>query len=457
MNYHPKLKPAVATLLAALLSLPGGGWAQSSIRPSGSSTSRTGTGATSRAGATAARPAGGTVNGAAGGERQYKSNTLLGDATISIDPETRSLVIVTDENTEKELMAVIKNLDRPKPQVLIKVVFVEVTYNNSADIGVEGSYTFNVGKQASGATTGSNVATTVTNGTVANGTSTTTTTNTTDTSAAAVAASGVSSLFGLSNATQGTFVRVLTDDWAATLHALQTKGKVEVLSRPSIMARNNQEAVIVVGSEVPFVTNSQTTELGGTINTVQYDNVGIILRVTPFITAEGTVEMIVAPEISALTDQTVAISNNASAPVISKRSAETVVVTPNAQTIVIGGMMQTQRISSIQKIPLLGDIPYAGALFRRTQKSDVKSELMVFLTPYIVGTENGLEQLTQNEINKSSLMTKAFPSSETGLPEPDPLPGMDPMDAKEIRPATAVEQTTTTTTRTSVIKPRKRP
>ncbi len=439
-------------LIAAILLLPGDVGAQSSIRPSGSTTSRTSTGSTARTGSTAARPGGAT--GVTGGARQYKSNTLLGDATISIDPETRSLVIVTDEDTEKELLSVIKNLDRPKPQVLIKVVFVEVTYNNSDDIGVEGSYTFNVGKAASGATTGSTVGTTTTNGTIANGTTSTVTTNTTDTSAAAVAASGVSSLFGLSTATQGTFVRVLTDDWAATLHALQTKGKVEVLSRPSIMARNNQEAVIVVGSEVPFVTNSQTTELGGTINTVQYDNVGIILRVTPFITAEGTVEMIVAPEISALTDQTVAISNNASAPVISKRSAETVVVTPNAQTIVIGGMMQTQRISTIQKIPLLGDIPYAGALFRRTQKNDVKSELMVFLTPYIVGTDNSLDRLTRTEINKASMMTKAFPASETDLPEPDPLPNAEQQDNKEIRPATPVEKTTTTTT---TVKTRRKP
>lgn len=443
--------------LAALTLLPTAGFAQANLRPGGGAGSRPGAGTgANRAGTAAARPAGGGA-GSTGGARQYKSNTLLGDATIEIDPETRSLVIVTDENTNKELGSVIKNLDRPKPQVLIKVVFVEVTYNNSSDIGAEGSYTFNVGRPAAGATTGSTTATTIQNGTTASGTTTTTTTNTTDTSAAAVAASGISSLFGLSNATQGTFVRVLTDDWAATLHLLQTKGKVEVLSRPSIMARNNQEAVIVVGSEVPFVTNSQTTELGGTINTVQYDNVGIILRVTPFITGEGTVEMIVAPEISALTDQTVAISNNASAPVISKRSAETVVVTPNAQTIVIGGMMQTQRISSVQKIPLLGDIPYAGALFRRTQKNDVKSELMVFLTPYIVGTDHGLERLTQGEINRAPMMTGAFPASETGLPEPDPLPGLQEPDPKEIRAALPVEQTSAPARRTMAVKPLRRP
>ena len=175
---------------------------------------------------------------------------------------------------------------------------------------------------------------------------------------------------------------MLTDDWSATLRALSTRGKVEVLSRPSIMARNNQEAVIVVGSEVPFITNSRTDALGNLTNTITYDNVGIILRVTPFITSEGTVEMIVAPEISSLTAQTVPISSTVSAPVIAKRSAETVVVTPNGQTVVIGGLMETQRIENIRKIPLLGDIPGLGAAFRRTIKSDVKKELMIFLTPH---------------------------------------------------------------------------
>ena len=146
-----------------------------------------------------------------------------------------------------------------------------------------------------------------------------------------------------------------------------------MLSRPSIMARNNQEAVIVVGSEVPFITNSRITDDGQTINTIQYDNVGIILRVTPFITSDGTVEMIVAPEISTLTDQTVPISNNASAPVIAKRSAETVVVTPHGQTVVIGGLMETQRTETVQKIPILGDIPFLGIPFRRTIKARSKT------------------------------------------------------------------------------------
>ncbi len=374
------------------------------------------------------------------GARQYHSNTELGDATIQVDPETRSLVIVTDEETHAELMKVIRTIDQPKPQVLIKVVFVEVTYNKGSDIGVEANYTFKNGTPT-GAVTGSSTKTTTT-GTTANGT---VTSKVTDLAQAAVAANGVtgSNLFGgVPNPADGTFVRVLADDWSATLRALATKGKVEVLSRPSIMARNNQEAVIVVGQEVPFITNSRTDALGNLTNTITYDNVGVILRVTPFITSEGTVELIVAPEISSLTDQTVPISSTASAPVISKRSAETVVVTPNAKTVVIGGLMQTQKTESIRKIPFLGDLPgVMGFPFRRTIKSDVKSELMIFLTPYIVNNAGDGQRVTANEISKTELLEKSYTREDFDryLDTPSLYPERDGLPTRK---ATAVKTTT---------------
>jgi general secretion pathway protein D len=389
-----------------------------SIRPGGNSRGTTGGSSGSRAGS-GGFTGGGNRTGGTGsnGQHQYRSNTELGDATIQIDPETRSIIVVTDEETHAELEKVITDLDRPKPQVMIKVVFLEVSYNKDLDLGVEANYTFNNG-YPTGAITGTSTNQTTynkTTGTAASGSTTVnnTTTKNTDLSAAAVLANGVTgaNMFGLANSTNP-YVRIIADDWTATIHALSRRGKVEVLSRPSIMARNNQEAVIVVGSEVPFITSSRIDNNNNTINTIQYDNVGIILRVTPFITSKNSVEMIVAPEISALTDQTVPISNTASAPVISKRSAETVVVTPNARTVVIGGLMETQHISSVQKVPLLGDIPYVGFAFRRTIKSDVKRELMIFLTPYIVENPAALESLSHYEVNNTELVDKAFNKTE---------------------------------------------
>ena len=428
------------TLLALLLAIPAHG-----------QTTRPGSAARGSTGTNANRGTGGVGGGTSsrsttGGARQYRSNTELGDAIIQIDPETRSLVIVTDDETHEELMKVVRTIDQPKPQVLIKVVFVEVTYNKGSDIGIEANYTFNNGS-ATGAKTGNSTIGTNSTSTTNGVTTTKSSSLVTDLAQAAVLANGVtgSNTFGgaLANPTDGTFARILNDDWSATIRALSTKGKVEVLSRPSIMARNNQEAVIVVGQEVPFVTNSRTDNNGNIINTITYDNVGVILRVTPFITSEGSVEMIVAPEISSLTDQSVPISSNASAPVIAKRSAETVVVTPNGKTVVIGGLMQTQKIESVRKIPLLGDIPgVIGMPFRRTVKNDVKSELMIFLTPTIVSRSSEIDSVTAAEIAKTELVNKTYTQKDfdkyLDLPALVPEPKAAPTQAP-VRRATAVK------------------
>lgn len=321
--------------------------------------------------------------------RTYRSYTELGDALIQVDPETRTLVIITDEDTNVEIEQIIRSIDRPKPQVLIRVLFLEVTYNDSLDVGLEGDLV--------------------------------------------VTSDGDIGPFDAAFAfsqLDGGFVRLIGSNWEATFKALARRGKLEVLSRPSILARNNQEAVIVVGEEVPFITNSRITDLGQTINTIQYDDIGIILRVTPFITSDGMVEMIVNPEISTLTDRTVPISENVNAPIIAKRSAETVVVTPDATTVVIGGLMETQRTESVTRIPLLGDIPVLGFPFRRTVRDEVKKELLIFLTPYIVAGDDRLRELTLDETRRTRLMPQAFAPEEferfadTLILEP-PVPELD--------------------------------
>ena len=313
--------------------------------------------------------------------RQYRSNTMLGDAIIQTDPETRSLVIITDAATHEEMIKIIGTLDRPKPQVLIDVLFLEVTHRKATDIGVEGSYNY------------------VTDG----GTGT------------------AGTRFGMSDLLTGGFwgMTGVDNDWNVTLRLLAERGKLEVLSRPSILARNNQEAVIVVGKEIPLITNSRITDLGATINTVQYAEIGIILRVTPFITSEGMVEMIVAPEISTLTDETIPISvdnqgNTVGSPVIAKRSAETVVVTANGQTVVIGGLMETLKTEVKKKVPVLGDIPLLGLAFRRTTRDEQKKELMIFLTPHIVNTPEELGHLSRSRADTLEMGPRAFPKATSG-------------------------------------------
>src|SRR5438477_3658666 len=187
-------------------------------------------------------------------------------------------------------------------------------------------------------------------------------------------------------------------------------GNAKVLTLPSILARNNQPATITVGQSVPLITAVRFDTFGNAINSVTYQSVGIILRVTPFITAEGLVEMILSPETSELVQdrtQWVPISSGpggtVSAPLINSRSADTVVVTPDGQTIIIGGLMQDIKAASESKIPLLGDIPFLGNLFKRNIKSDSKTELLIFLTPHIIAAPSQLAALTAKEQEKGNV------------------------------------------------------
>jgi len=116
----------------------------------------------------------------------------------------------------------------------------------------------------------------------------------------------------------------------------------------------------------------------------------------------------VSPEISSISSQTVQISAAVSSPVIDKRAAETVVVTPDATTVVIGGLMQKGQTSSIDKIPILGDIPFFGQAFRHTVKSDTKNELLIFLTPYIVESTEKIKEVTLDEANRADMARETF-------------------------------------------------
>lgn len=328
--------------------------------------------------------------------RQYSNNTLIGEALIEIDPETRSIIVITDEETNLNIGSIIRHLDQPKPQVLIKVAFVEITHNNDLDVGVEASYQKTIGS----------------------------TTNI------------FSSVFGLAGQGQGSMYQGFYDDLAVSFKALAEDGKLEILSRPSILARNNQEAIITVGKEVPFIRNSRFDNNGNQINTVEYEDIGIILRVTPFITDNGLVEMIVAPEISTTTDETVPISAGVDAPVFAKRSAETVVVTPNGKTVVIGGLMEKNKVESVRKVPILGDIPLLGMAFRRTIKKDEKTELLIFLTPFIVNHPDELVEMTARERAKATMQNEAYTTEEMDeFLDIEPEPAFDDSYGREIVPS----------------------
>jgi general secretion pathway protein D len=356
------------------------------------------------------RGVGGSSLGGSAGSRQYNPSGTIGEALISADPETRRIIVITDEETSQYVSQVITNLDRPKPQVLIKVVFMEVSYRNTLDVGVEGGAKHNAdGAQGAGASSfglsGLNSAAT---GQVLN--------------------SLGMPVQSLAPTPPGAgLYQILGTDFQATLRAIAQAGKTEILSRPSILTRNSQQATISLGQEVPLVTNTRFDTLGNQINTVSYQSVGIILRVTPFISDDDKVEMIVSPETSELADrsQWVPVANGVTAPVINSRVADTVVVVPNGQTAVIGGLMSKSKVSSDSKIPILGDIPLLGTLFKRKLKDDAKTELIIFLTPTIVRDSTQLAQATDSERDKTKAQNKTFTEEELntfleGLPYKGP-------------------------------------
>jgi len=295
--------------------------------------------------------------------------TTVGQATIQYDAETGSLIVITDEDTNMQIDKVVKELDKPVPQVLIKVLFLEVTHTNGYDIGAEATYQH----------------------TKSNGDQRT-----------------IQSIFGLASETRGGFYKILDEDLDVVVRAIADTSKLEVLSRPSVLARNNQQATITVGQEVPFIRNSRITDNGDTINTIEYEDIGIILNVTPHITEDRLVEMTVVPEISTLTGETVPISNTVNARVIAKRSASTQVVVDDGRTVVIGGMMEDNATETVTKIPVLGDIPIVGAAFRRKIKDKSKTELLIFLTPHVVENSRELRDISLSEKGKSELSPQAF-------------------------------------------------
>jgi general secretion pathway protein D len=342
--------------------------------------------------------------------RQYPNNTTIGDAYFSIDPETHRVVYITDEATAKYIAQVLTNLDRPKPQVLIKVVFLEVTLNDASDIGIEGSFNKSIGSSP-----GSGL---VTNFAVVSNTIVPTSI-TPGPSLPFLSTSNIFGLPGANSAFSGAngLYQILGTDYAVTLHAIAQAGKAKVLSRPSILARNNQPATITVGQEVPLINGTTYDSLGNSHNSYTYTSVGVILKVTPFITEDGLVEMMVSPQISEI-DPTLSIPVSQSAngtainaPVIDIRSADTVAVTPDGVTVVIGGMMQTSKSKTETKIPLLGDIPLLGNLFKRTQLSDSRTELVIFLTPHIVQAPKELAALSAKERERSDA-TKGLTEEE---------------------------------------------
>jgi general secretion pathway protein D len=305
---------------------------------------------------------------------------LSGQVSVIADQNTNSLIVVgTPENADL-IRGILGQLDRIPEQVMIETIIVEATLDSSNKLGVEWNLSNNkpFGNPNANDSTATN--------------------------------------FGLQNANpalQGFRYTLTGGNLTAFINALQTDQKFKVLSTPRIFTSNNAEAQINISQRVPYVLSSREDVNGNLTFTYAFEDVGIVLTVTPRITANGYVTMEINQTANDLQGFT-----SFNAPIINQRQADTTVSVKDGETIVLGGIIRSTVTSTTRKVPLLGDIPILGKLFQSTDKQNVQTELMVFLTPRVVRDDGEARKLRDEHMKDLSKESQ----KNVGKIIPPPLP-----------------------------------
>lgn len=294
-----------------------------------------------------------------------------GGGMIQADAATNSLIITAPSNIYNNMRAVIDMLDVRRAQVFVEALIAEVTADKAAEFGVQWQA---VGSNGAGVQGGG--------GTNFGGTGTN--------------IIGVGSSIAASNPVIGTGlnVGVVRDSNLGVLaRAMQTDANANILSTPNLMMLDNEEAKIIIGQNVPFITGSQngTAANPNPFQTIERKDVGLTLKIKPQISEGGTVKMLIFQEVSSVQD----LSNPAGV-ITNKRSLDTTVLVDDGQILVLGGLIQDQVSKGEFKVPLLGDIPLLGWLFRYETRKSAKTNLMVFIRPTILRTAVASQGLTQD-------------------------------------------------------------
>jgi general secretion pathway protein D len=299
-----------------------------------------------------------------------------GGGMIQADAATNSLIITAPSNIYNNMRAVIDMLDVRRAQVFVEALIAEVTADKAAEFGVQWQGATNDG---SGNMTGGG-----TNfGSSGSGTN-----------IISVAAGMLSDPPALNVAT-GLNVGVVRGGSLGVLaRALQTDSNANILSTPNLTMLDNEEAKIVIGKNVPFITGSQqgTTGNPNPFQTIERKDVGLILKIKPQISEGGTVKMLIYQEVSSVDDK----ATNTAGLITFKRTLDTTVLVDDGQTLVLGGLIEDKISFGESKVPLLGDIPLIGWLFRYETRSSGKINLMIFIRPTIIRTANASQGLTQD-------------------------------------------------------------
>ena len=293
---------------------------------------------------------------------------------IQADPATNSLVISAPEPLYRQIRAVIDQLDGRRAQVYVESMIVEMDATKAAELGFQWQGLLGKSGDRLGLVAGTNF------GTSANNILNVTAAGASGNIAGLAGAANNGLNLGLLNLTNGIYTL------GALARFLETVQGTNILSTPNLVALDNEEAKIVVGQNVPFVTGSftNTGSAGATVNpfqTVERKDVGLTLKIKPQIGEGGVVRMSVFQENSSVVGSSV---TNANGPTTNKNSLETTVVVDDGQIMVLGGQMKESYVDGESKVPLLGDMPVMGALFRSENRQRTKSILLVFLRPVVI-------------------------------------------------------------------------
>ncbi|EKJ8512832.1 TPA: GspD family T2SS secretin variant XcpQ [Pseudomonas aeruginosa] len=306
-------------------------------------------------------------NGGQGGEQTgggRPSNIL-----IRADESTNALILLADPDTVNALEDIVRQLDVPRAQVLVEAAIVEISGDIQDAVGVQ--WAINKGGMG-----------------------------------------GTRTNFGNTGLSIGTLLQALKDDkppalpdgaivgigsssFGALVTALSANSKSNLLSTPSLLTLDNQKAEILVGQNVPFNTGSYTTNSEGSSNpftTVERKDIGVNLKVTPHINDGAALRLEIEQEISSIAPSVQQVSNTDI--ITNKRSIKSTILAENGQVIVLGGLIQDDVVQAESKVPLLGDIPWLGKLFRSTKDTHTKRNLMVFLRPTVVLDGAGLAAIS---------------------------------------------------------------
>ncbi len=286
---------------------------------------------------------------------------------ITFDKATNSLIIMANSEDYLVLEDVIRKLDIPRNMVHIEALIMEVNMDKGFELGVELSAFDDTeigGNEGvvGGSFSGSNGI------------------NPTELASSTGLALGF--LTGGVELTTTQLGTIIVPNLGALIKAVETEKDVHILSKPSLMTTDNEEATIVVGKNVPYQTKISTSSTGNeTFNSYEYKNVGLTLKITPHISEDRLVRLKISQELTALTDASGTVS---STPTTLNRSVETTVIVKDQEMLVIGGLIDDNITNTVTRVPILGRIPLLGRLFRYNSNTGNKTNLYIFITPKVI-------------------------------------------------------------------------